>query len=338
MRHIVCFLSTLNCLKKTICTLLALWTPIVFAYTNLTNSDGETSSPAVAPIMGILLNEDGEPRCKILEGGNEFFYSFFDDFIETNPDAIGLVDQIDALPECNSHDFIISPDMVLGTQFMPIPGITSQAGNILTRITTGSGVMGRRLIFFIPSLLASFGYGCMSGLRERQPYTGPPLTDPVAQFIIFFNNYPRIMELFSGAAIGALADVFINGDAFKNPNALLFHGVYAFGGGVACNSRREKNQTVSNTANTLTEQEQTRQRYSVHQPKEHNGYRWLSQRDYEKLSQLAAMVEVSEEELSTVLQLASEGHDFKRISVSTGLTRSKIQEIFNRASRPMKQK
>ena len=78
----------MNCLKKTICTFLALWTPIVFAYTNLVNSDGETSSPAVAPIMGILLNEDGEPRCKITSDHSNFPAS-----------------ELDALEECTELSF-----------------------------------------------------------------------------------------------------------------------------------------------------------------------------------------------------------------------------------------
>ena len=78
----------MNCLKKTICTFLALWTPIVFAYTNLVNSDGETSSPAMAPTMGILLNEDGEPRCKITSDHSNFPAS-----------------ELDALEECTELSF-----------------------------------------------------------------------------------------------------------------------------------------------------------------------------------------------------------------------------------------
>ena len=80
----------MNYLKKTICTLLALWTPIVFAYTNLVNSNGEISVPATA----ILLDENGEPRCKITGGRDGLLLSErFNEFIERNSEAGKVLDE-----------------------------------------------------------------------------------------------------------------------------------------------------------------------------------------------------------------------------------------------------
>ena len=80
----------MNYLKKTIGTLLALWTPIVFAYTNLVNNNGETSSPTPAVI--ILLDENGEPRCKITGDHN---------FLSTERFAEDVLGELDALEECD---------------------------------------------------------------------------------------------------------------------------------------------------------------------------------------------------------------------------------------------
>ena len=109
----------MNCFKKTTCTLLAFWTPIVFAYSKFANSKGEVLSPPTQMkiVAAILLDENGENRCKIVS--NEFLLSErFDEFVEQNPEAKEVLND---LRECDDGDeyyanFVLDPEEIqIGT-------------------------------------------------------------------------------------------------------------------------------------------------------------------------------------------------------------------------------
>ena len=106
----------MNCLKKTTCTLLALWTPIVFAYSRFANSEGEVLSPPTQMEIGaaVLLDENGEARCKIVS--SEFLLSErFNEFVEQNPEAEEVLDELNGLRECDDGDELYA-DIVLNPE------------------------------------------------------------------------------------------------------------------------------------------------------------------------------------------------------------------------------
>ena len=61
-----------------------------------------------SPIMAtILLNEDGSPRCKIVQEEHG-------DFVETSPQVEDVLDELNALRECDDGDdlyFIVTGDI-----------------------------------------------------------------------------------------------------------------------------------------------------------------------------------------------------------------------------------
>ncbi len=117
----------MNCLKKTICAFLAIWTPIAFAYTNLANSRGEVlPSPGQGEAMAaVLIDENREARCKIAGEHGEFLSSDrFGDFTLANPQTERALDEINALPECDERDALYA-GVVLDSEEVAIAGIPS---------------------------------------------------------------------------------------------------------------------------------------------------------------------------------------------------------------------
>ena len=215
-------------LEKTICILLALWTPIAFAYNKFANSDGETLSPPtqVEMAVAILIDEKGEPRCKITgERHNEFLLSDrFRDFVERNSEAKDAFDEINALEECDDGDALYA-EFALNPQDISIAGVPSLAG-------TGSltGIMGRRLRFFIPSLGISSIMGCLRANPPSPPVYSITNSDTV--------DYALEAGVF-GLAIGVIANMSINGALYNRVRGsktytLLFHTLAGIAGNVVC--------------------------------------------------------------------------------------------------------
>ena len=90
-------------------------------------------------VAAVLLNEDGSPRCKIVQEEHDVFSSErFDDFVETNAQAEDALDELDALRECDSGDELYA-EFVLNPQEISIAGVPSpSSGSLLGKIVMGS--------------------------------------------------------------------------------------------------------------------------------------------------------------------------------------------------------
>ena len=65
-------------------------------------------------VTAVLLNEDGSPRCKIVQ----------DDFVETNPQAKAVLNQLDTLEECDNGDELYA-EAILNSQDISMSGVPS---------------------------------------------------------------------------------------------------------------------------------------------------------------------------------------------------------------------
>ena len=93
----------MNSFKKTTCTLLALWTPIVFAYSEFTNSNGEVLSLPMQVETAILLSRDGTPRCRIGKKPSKYLTAENLGERYRQDSEIDFAD-LDALRECDESD------------------------------------------------------------------------------------------------------------------------------------------------------------------------------------------------------------------------------------------
>ena len=76
-------------------------------------------------VAAILLNEDGSPRCKIVQEEHDVFSSErFDDFVGTNPQAEDALDELDTLRECDDGDELYA-EVVLNPQDIQMTGMPS---------------------------------------------------------------------------------------------------------------------------------------------------------------------------------------------------------------------
>ncbi len=212
----------MNCFKKTICVFMALWTPIALAYTNLANSKGEVYSAAPQIAAAILLDENGETRCKV--ENSEFLSSErFDEFVDRHPETERALDELATLRECDQSDELYA-GVVLNPQEVAIAGMPSPA-----RGAWATGLMGRRFYFFIPSLGLSAGVGCRFAIPVSPPIY--PVTN--SQTL----NYALETGVF-GFGMGIFA-TFINGTTYTRvPGStfytLFFHTLAATAGHIAC--------------------------------------------------------------------------------------------------------
>ncbi len=73
---------------------------------------------------GVLLNESGEARCKITGEHGEFFSRpAFEDFVEGNPQAESVLNELAALRECDEGD-VAYAGIVLNSKDIQIAGVS----------------------------------------------------------------------------------------------------------------------------------------------------------------------------------------------------------------------
>ena len=83
-------------------------------------------------VAAVLLNEDGNPRCKIVQEEHDVFSSErFDDFVETNAQAEDALDELDALRECDSGDELYA--IVVGETEIQEAGVANGLRSLVVR-------------------------------------------------------------------------------------------------------------------------------------------------------------------------------------------------------------
>ena len=96
----------------------------------------------------IVLDENGEPRCKIT----------LKEFVEQNPEAEGVLSKLDALEECANGDELYA-EFGLGPQEISMAGVPSSNKTLLIGLAKAAGKAwaksGGPLL-----TLVSFGYSC----------------------------------------------------------------------------------------------------------------------------------------------------------------------------------
>ena len=110
-------------------------------------------------VTAVLLNEDGNPRCKIVQNESGLLSSErFDDFVETNPQVKDVLNQLDTLEECDNGDELYA-EFVLNPQEISMSGVPRP-------------VQGMAMIASTFAIL-NFGYNCAIHLHAT-PGLRPP--------------------------------------------------------------------------------------------------------------------------------------------------------------------
>ncbi len=110
-----------------------------------------------APQMAILLDEKGVPRCKV-EGEHSEFLSVdrFGEFVENDPGANAILDEINALRECDDGD-VAYAGIVLAPEEIQAAAITGFHRGVISAMA-----------------MATYSFvSCMSGglfAKDRQPF------------------------------------------------------------------------------------------------------------------------------------------------------------------------
>ncbi len=142
----------------------------------------------------VLLDEEGNPRCKIEgEHGDYLSAERFAEFVENDPAAAAL-DEINALRECGDQD-VAYAGILLAPQEIQAAAITPTAHRIIT-----AGFMGFHSIL-----------QCASGVRHSKEHGSwfSRASDPVAYGAFWAGLQSTFLKPFDPTKIPGVADKFL---------------------------------------------------------------------------------------------------------------------------------